>query len=56
MDKPAAKVKEPCMSTDNPDRAARLADALRTNLRRRKAQTREQAAPPVSPPEEPSPR
>ena len=57
MDKPAPKVKEPCMSRDDPERAARLAEALRTNLRRRKAQTREQAAPPEpSPPAEPSPR
>lgn len=31
------------------DRAARLAEALRANLRRRKAQSREQAAPPAEP-------
>ena len=40
MDKPAPKVKEPSMSKDNPDRQARLAEALRANLRRRKAQSR----------------
>lgn len=31
------------------DRAARLAEALRANLRRRKAQSREQAPPPDKP-------
>jgi hypothetical protein len=60
MDKPAPKVKEPSMSRDDPDRAARLAEALRTNLRRRKAQSREQeapqGAPDLIPPGEPSPR
>lgn len=35
------------MAKDDPDRAARLAEALRANLRRRKAQTREQVAPPA---------
>ncbi|UAK25315.1 hypothetical protein [Sphingomonas nostoxanthinifaciens] len=30
------------MSKEDPDRAARLAEALRTNLRRRKAQSRAQ--------------
>jgi hypothetical protein len=43
MDKRPPKVKEASMSKDNPDREARLADALRANLRRRKAQAREQA-------------
>jgi hypothetical protein len=40
MEKRTPKVKEPSMSKDNPDRAARLAQALRENLRRRKAQAR----------------
>jgi hypothetical protein len=31
------------MAKDNPDRAERLAEALRTNLRRRKAQARDVA-------------
>jgi hypothetical protein len=43
MEKPTAKVKEPSMAKDDPDREARLAEALRANLRRRKAQSREQA-------------
>jgi hypothetical protein len=34
------------MSKDDPERAARLAEALRTNLRRRKAQAREVGAAP----------
>jgi hypothetical protein len=42
MDKRPPKVKEPSMSSDNPDRQARLTEALRANLRRRKAQAREQ--------------
>jgi len=42
MDKPAPKVKEPSMAKDNPDRQARLAEALRANLRRRKMQARQQ--------------
>ena len=41
MDKPPPDVKEASMAKDNPDRADRLADALRANLRRRKAQARE---------------
>jgi hypothetical protein len=49
MDKPAPKVKEPSMSRDNPDRQARLAEALRANLRRRKAQAREQDMPAADP-------
>ncbi|MBW8743931.1 MAG: hypothetical protein JF628_06245 [Sphingomonas sp.] len=44
MDKAAAKVKEASMAKDDQDRQARLAEALRTNLRRRKAQSREQRA------------
>ena len=40
MDKPAPKVKEASMGKEDTDRAARLAEALRTNLRRRKAQAR----------------
>ena len=47
MEKRAPKVKEPSMSKDNPDRAARLAQALRENLRRRKAQARETDAQPA---------
>ena len=38
------KVKEPSMAKDDPERQARLAEALRANLRRRKAQGREQQA------------
>jgi len=45
MDKPAPKVKEPSMAKDDPERQARLAEALRANLRRRKAQSREQVSP-----------
>jgi hypothetical protein len=41
MDKVSPDVKEPCMAKDESDRAARLAEALRTNLRKRKAQARE---------------
>jgi hypothetical protein len=37
-------VKEPCMAKDDSARAARLAEALRTNLRKRKAQAREAEA------------
>jgi len=37
------------------DREARLAAALRDNLRRRKAQAREVADAPVTPPEPPQP-
>ncbi|MBB5697142.1 hypothetical protein [Sphingomonas yantingensis] len=37
------------------DRAARLAEALRANLRRRKAQSREQAALPAEPATPPAP-
>ena len=40
MEKAAPKVKEASMAKDNPDREARLAEALRANLRRRKAQSR----------------
>jgi hypothetical protein len=32
------------MPKDDPDKQARLAEALRANLRRRKAQSRDQAA------------
>jgi hypothetical protein len=42
MDKQTPKVKEPSMAKDDPERQARLAEALRANLRRRKAQGREQ--------------
>ena len=42
------------VSKDNSDRETRLAQALRENLRRRKAQARESADPP--PPEKTSPR
>jgi hypothetical protein len=42
MDKARPKVKEASMAKDNPERQARLAEALRANLRRRKAQAREQ--------------
>ena len=43
MDKRAPKVKEPSMAKDNP-KQERLAEALRANLRRRKAQSRAQDA------------
>ena len=43
MDKQVPKVKEPLMAKDDPERTARLAQALRDNLRRRKAQSRDQA-------------
>jgi len=42
MDKARPKVKEASMAKDNPERQARLAEALRANLRRRKVQAREQ--------------
>ena len=42
MDKARPKVKEASMAKDDPDREARLAEALRANLRRRKVQAREQ--------------
>jgi len=42
MDKQSRKVKEPSMAKDDPERQVRLAEALRANLRRRKAQSREQ--------------
>jgi len=42
MDKQTRKVKEPSMAKDDPERQARLAEALRANLRRRKAQSRQQ--------------
>ena len=41
MEKRSPKVKEASVSQDNPDRAERLAKALRDNLKRRKAQSRE---------------
>jgi len=44
MDKAAPKVKEASVAKDDPERQARLAEALRANLRRRKAQSREQQA------------
>jgi len=44
MDKAAPKVKEPSMAKDDRERQARLAEALRANLRRRKAQNRDQSA------------
>jgi hypothetical protein len=47
MDKVSPNVKEPCMAKDDSDRAARLAEALRTNLRKRKAQARETAEVPA---------
>ena len=40
MDKARPKVKEASMAKDDPRREARLAEALRANLRRRKAQAR----------------
>ena len=50
MEKPTPKVKETIMAKENPDKQARLAEALRANLRRRKAQAREVAPPaPVEP-------
>jgi hypothetical protein len=42
------------MPKDNPDKQARLAEALRANLRRRKAQARAQDAPVADPKAEPS--
>ena len=41
MDKRPPKVKEASMPKDDPEKQARLAEALRANLRRRKAQARE---------------
>jgi hypothetical protein len=38
------------MPKQNPDKQARLAEALRANLRRRKAQGRDQAAKPLEVP------
>ena len=49
MDKALPKVKEASMAKDDPERAARLAEALRANLRRRKAQTRENGSAEPSP-------
>ena len=40
MEKRSPKVKEASVSQDNPDRAERLAKALRDNLKRRKQQAR----------------
>jgi hypothetical protein len=48
MEKADAGVKELCVSTKDEEKAARLAQALRDNLRRRKAQARE-AEPPAPP-------
>jgi len=42
MDKARPKVKEPSMAKDDLERQARLAEALRANLKRRKAQARAQ--------------
>lgn len=42
------------MPKDDPDKQARLAEALRANLRRRKAQARELDAPAPDPKAEPS--
>lgn len=42
MDKRAANVKKPSVAKEDLDRQARLAEALRANLRRRKAQARAQ--------------
>ena len=44
MEKAAPKVKEASVANDNPEREARLAEALRANLRRRKTQSRAQTA------------
>ena len=44
MDKAAPKVKEASMAKEDQERQARLAEALRANLRRRKAQSRAQQA------------
>jgi len=54
MDKAAPKVKEASMAKDDPERQARLAEALRANLRRRKAQSRGQE--PADPPPKPDPK
>jgi hypothetical protein len=40
MDKAGRQVKNPSVNKDDPERQARLAEALRANLRRRKAQAR----------------
>ncbi|WP_174275167.1 hypothetical protein [Sphingomonas bacterium] len=55
MEKRGREVKE-AMVKDEADRAARLAEALRANLKRRKAQARalREVPPPVIPPEAPS--
>ncbi len=53
MDKQTRKVKEPSMAKDDPDRQARLAEALRANLRRRKTQARAQDAQATPEPEKP---
>ena len=42
------------MASKDEDRARRLADALRENLKRRKAQARDLNAPPPEPASEPS--
>ncbi len=49
MDKTSPKVKEASVAKDDPSREARLAEALRTNLRRRKAQARAAAMAEVQP-------
>jgi hypothetical protein len=56
MDKARPKVKKASMAKDDPERAARLAEALRANLRRRKAQAREQTGVTEVAPDAPSPR
>ena len=54
MDKAAPKVKKASMAKDDTERQARLAEALRANLRRRKAQSREQG--PADPSPKPAPK
>jgi hypothetical protein len=50
MDKEPPQVKEASMPKDDSEKQARLAEALRANLRRRKAQARELDAPPQDEP------
>jgi len=56
MDKAAAKVKEASMAKEDQDRQARLAEALRANLRRRKAQGRAQQVGEAPEPKGPDPK
>jgi len=57
MDKARPKVKEASMAKDDLERQARLAEALRANLKRRKAQARAQGETDpgaIRPPRDPS--